>query len=149
MKSIPKFSALIFILNAFTCSSMADVVLAHGVAAVMGEMEGVDRCGRAFSAYRLGHVDTRQTRLVVYAVWNSSRQAASTLFGEGWRVPMLESRMYPIGVDAYEMLRADGGTFCLRERTCEETKDWIKQSVWFRSLVENQIGADGLKVENI
>ena len=96
---------------------MADVVLAHGVAAVMGEMEGVDRCGRAFSAYRSGHVDTRQARLVVYAVWNSSRQAASTLFGEGWRVPMLESRMYPIGVDAYEMLRAG----LARSENCPQT----------------------------
>ena len=86
----------------------ADIVLAQGAAAIAGSMEGVDRNGMAYSVYRLGVINTRMSHVSVYAFWSSSKKMDSSLFGNGWCVPALESRMYPTGADTYEMIRADG-----------------------------------------
>ncbi len=136
MKSTLMFLTLSLFAVVHCDFAVADVALSRGYAAMVGNMEGVDRKGRAYSVYRLGRIDTRKSTLEVFAVWSSAKRAHTTLFGEGWCVPVLDSRMYPIGVDTYEMLRADG-------RVCVYRKVSGKKGVFTGDLSDTAVVRPG------
>ncbi len=90
MKSIFVLLALSLFAVVYCDFVVADVVLSRDYDAMVGDVDGADRTGRAYSVYRLGQIDTRKSTLEVFAVWSSAKRVHTTLFGEGWCVPALD-----------------------------------------------------------
>lgn len=72
--------------------------------AVAGPFEGVDRQGYVFLIVRLGDVG----RLPLCAYWTSRAGVRSSLLGEGWCLPLLESRLVPAERSQVDFRQPDG-----------------------------------------
>lgn len=73
-----------------------------------GALEGTDGAGHAVAEYLLGYVSLGKVSLPIYAYWSSAKSKGASILGYGWRVPWLESCVYPVNRDCYEMVAPDG-----------------------------------------
>lgn len=75
-----------------------------GLRGLAGVFDGIDTVGHAFLVEKLGDVGG----IPLCACWTSDRSLQSAFLGEGWRIPLLESRMVPLDEKTYEFLQPDG-----------------------------------------
>jgi len=76
----------------------------EGLADLRGPYDGTDWLGHAFYTIRLGEAG----RLPVYACWSSAAGVSSPWLGCGWSLPLVESRVFPIGERTLELHLPDG-----------------------------------------
>ncbi len=88
--------------------SVCDVVLIPERGAVGGPMEGTDKFGNALSCYRIGEINAKRRKIGVYAYWRSMKDVRSSLWGVGWEIPFLESRIVPLDENRFECVLPDG-----------------------------------------
>ena len=69
-----------------------------------GPFKGVDRQGCVFLIVRLGEVG----KLPLCAYWTSREGVRSSLLGEGWCLPLLESRLVPLERSQVDFYQPDG-----------------------------------------
>ena len=72
--------------------------------ALAGPFKGVDRQGCVFLIVRLGEVG----KLPLCAYWTSREGVRSSLLGEGWCLPLLESRLVPLERSQVDFYQPDG-----------------------------------------
>ena len=72
--------------------------------ALAGPFKGVDRQGHVLLIVRLGEVG----KLPLCAFWTSREGVRSSLLGEGWCLPLLESRLVPTERSEVDFLQPDG-----------------------------------------
>lgn len=72
--------------------------------ALAGPFKGVDRQGYAFLIVKLGDMGG----LPLCAFWTSREGVRSSLLGDGWCLPLLESRIVPLTNSEIDFLQPDG-----------------------------------------
>ena len=85
-------------------SAPAESFSFSGINHLAGAFKGLDRWGHVFSVVEIGSVGP----LPLCACWSSGNLAATTAPAEGWRVPLLESRLVPKTENSYELVQPDG-----------------------------------------
>ena len=93
--------------------------------AVAGPFKGVDRQGHVFLIVRLGEMG----KLPLCACWTSRSGVRSPLLGEGWSLPLLESRLVPSERSEVDFVQPDGFVRTLT-RGRKDSRN-LSSGVWF------------------
>lgn len=75
-----------------------------GLSDLCGPYDGTDWLGHAFHVVRLGAAG----RIPVCICWSSAPGVSSKWLGRGWSIPLVESRIFPIGEKTLELHLPDG-----------------------------------------